>query len=213
MKQVRRLPVAHVVHPFVLGAGQQQIADQPRRPAAGIHPVDAAERDRRRRLVERPDEQVLRLGLRRVGRVAREHERARLPEEQVAEVAPRQCLVPRHRSQIAAAATDRGQHDRQPRPPTLQTPRPAIFMFLDLELCGKVVRQRFVARVVDGRSTSRNTNRKPDQTSSIAQTLLSTSPTANPSARTSFSVTSVATPDAVLRPGHPQSTGADRAAA
>src|SRR6476619_6879768 len=51
-----------------------------------------------------------------------------------------------------------------------------------------------------GRSFSRKTNLSPDQTSSTAQTLTSTIPFAIPISRTTFSVKSVATPDAFF--GH-----------
>src|SRR5438477_5235347 len=47
-----------------------------------------------------------------------------------------------------------------------------------------------------GRSWRRMTKRRPDQVSSIAQTLLSTSPASRPTARITSSVKSVATPDA-----------------
>src|SRR5262245_56356384 len=46
-----------------------------------------------------------------------------------------------------------------------------------------------------GRSFTRMTNRRPDQVSSTAQTLLSTRPVARPMGRMMVSVSSVSTPD------------------
>src|SRR5450755_3977646 len=51
---------------------------------------------------------------------------------------------------------------------------------------------------VFARSLTRTTILSPDQTSSIAPTLLSTKPASSPSCRTAASVTSVSTPEAFL---------------
>ena len=51
------------------------------------------------------------------------------------------------------------------------------------------------ASCAGGRSRSRHTKRRPDQVASIAQTLLSTRPCARPNSRTTFSFSSVATPE------------------
>src|SRR3982751_5473293 len=48
------------------------------------------------------------------------------------------------------------------------------------------------------RFCSLRTNLRPDQTSSIAQTLMSTSPSSKPRLRTTFSVRSVSTPELFL---------------
>ena len=63
------------------------------------------------------------------------------------------------------------------------------------------------------RRSRRQTTRRPDQVSSMAHTLLSTSPSGRATSRTTFSSTVVGQPRGALGPGHPETpVGEDHAA-
>ena len=184
-EEIRLHPVAEVVDALELRAGHHQVAGDPQRPRRGRAPVHAGQRHRRRRIVERPDQEILRLRLGCVRGVSGERERALLPEEQVADVASRQQLSARHRAGIAAVAARAGAtpatdipHCRSGRRRRSADAAELVTRHLHVHdptarsnRCPSALRgpggpgER---RQPCGRSTMRYTNRNPDQTSSIA---------------------------------------------